>query len=55
MMDGSLANSPSSLSAAGQDEQPWLVNNSMTVRGSARAEPVPTNPRAITIAKSAPP
>jgi hypothetical protein len=22
------------LSAAGQDEQPWLVNNSMTARGS---------------------
>jgi hypothetical protein len=26
------------LSAAGQDEQPWLVNNSMTARGSACAD-----------------
>ena len=32
--DGSRASSPSSLSAAGQDEQPWLVNSSMTARGS---------------------
>ena len=29
--------SPSSLSAAGQDEQPWLVNSSITARGSAPA------------------
>ena len=35
--EGSAANSPSSLSAAGQDEQPWLVNSSMTPRGSAPA------------------
>jgi hypothetical protein len=36
--DGSAASSPSSLSAAGHDEQPWLVNNSMTARGSACAD-----------------
>jgi hypothetical protein len=32
--EGSRDSSPSSLSAAGQDEQPWLVNNSITARGS---------------------
>jgi hypothetical protein len=31
---GSRANSPSTLSAGGHDEQPWLVNNSTTARGS---------------------
>ena len=35
--DGSFASSASSLSAAGQDEHPWLVNNSTTTRCSARA------------------
>src|SRR4029077_20404648 len=37
MSDGSRASSPASLSAGGHDEQPWLVNNSMTARGSADA------------------
>jgi hypothetical protein len=36
--EGSRANSPSRRSAGGQDEQPWLVNNSMTARGSAPAD-----------------
>src|SRR5579885_3402050 len=31
--DGSAASSPRSLSAGGQDEQPWLVNNSRSARG----------------------
>src|SRR5271154_460998 len=35
MIDGSVVISPSSLSAAGQDEQPWLVKSSSTARGSA--------------------
>src|SRR5262249_59311931 len=35
--EGSRASSPSRRSAGGQDEQPWLVNNSMTARGSAPA------------------
>src|ERR1700752_4097705 len=34
---GSLASSPTILSAGGQDEQPCEVNNSTTPRGSARA------------------
>ena len=34
MSVGSRDSSPISLSAGGQDEQPWLVNNSMTARGS---------------------
>src|SRR5215218_8950891 len=34
--EGSLDNSPSSLSAAGQDEQPWLVNSSIIAREPAR-------------------
>src|SRR6185312_14602858 len=37
MTDGSLASSPSSLSAGGQDEQPWEVKSSTTARGSACA------------------
>ena len=32
--DGSREYSAASLSAAGHDEQPWLVNNSITARGS---------------------
>src|SRR5215207_1073923 len=36
-MVGSLTSSPNSLSAAGQDEQPWLVNSSTTARVSATA------------------
>src|ERR1700726_1196034 len=35
--EGSCASSPSRRSAGGQDEQPWLVNNSTTARGSAPA------------------
>ena len=35
---GSRANSPSSLSAGGQDEQPWLVNSSTTTRGDFAAD-----------------
>src|SRR3569833_4116316 len=34
MTEGSCAYSAISLSAGGQDEQPWLVNNSMTARVS---------------------
>src|SRR6516165_1790518 len=37
--DGSLARSPSSLSAGGQEEQPWLVNSSTTARVCACAGP----------------
>ena len=37
MTFGSLASSPKTLSAAGQDEQPCEVNNSTTARGSAWA------------------
>ena len=37
MTEGSLAYSAASLSAGGQDEQPWLVNSSITARGSAPA------------------
>jgi len=37
MIEGSRAYSAISLSAGGQDEQPWLVNNSITARGSACA------------------
>src|SRR3984885_14533762 len=33
--EGSFANSPTTLSAGGQDEQPCDVNNSITARGSA--------------------
>src|SRR6516165_1972771 len=36
--DGSFASSPKSLSAGGQEEQPWLVNNSTTARVCACAE-----------------
>ena len=39
-----LASSPRSLSAGGQDEQPWLVNSSTTARGSAIAGPPSANP-----------
>ena len=37
MIEGSREYSAISLSAAGQDEQPWLVKSSITARGSARA------------------
>src|ERR1035437_6037274 len=37
MTDGSLASSPSSLSAGGHDEHPIYVNSSTTARGSAWA------------------
>src|SRR5436305_573769 len=37
---GSLAHSVTSLSAGGQDEQPWLVNSSTTARGCAQAPPI---------------
>src|SRR3569833_377862 len=37
MMDSSCASSPTSSSAGGQDEQPWLVKSSSTARGSALA------------------
>ena len=38
MTEGSCAYSAISLSAGGQDEQPWLVNSSITARGSACAD-----------------
>src|SRR6478609_7244906 len=37
MIEGSREYSAISLSAGGQDEQPWLVKSSITARGSARA------------------
>src|ERR1043166_5130877 len=47
--EGSRANSPSRRSAGGQDEQPWLVNNSTTARGSAPAEaPIASDATAVT-------
>src|SRR5579871_2210652 len=54
MNDGSDCSSESSLSAAGQDEQPWLVNSSMTARGStargsAFADGSATKPTAVAI------
>src|SRR5262245_34210992 len=48
---GSWLSSPSSLSAAGQDEQPWLVNNSTTPRVSA---PAPAGSAAISAAPPTP-
>ena len=35
MTEGSREYSAISLSAGGHDEQPWLVNSSITARGSA--------------------
>src|SRR3569832_792228 len=37
MIEGSLARSPMTLSAGGQEEQPWEVKSSPTARGSASA------------------
>jgi hypothetical protein len=37
MTEGSCARLPSSLSAGGHDEQPWLVNNSITAFGPPAA------------------
>ena len=46
-MSSRSAYSPSSLSAGGQDEQPWLVKSSSTAFGSAAAPaPAPATPAA---------
>src|SRR5581483_8701377 len=37
IIEGSLARSPMTLSAGGQEEQPWEVKSSTTARGSAWA------------------
>jgi hypothetical protein len=42
------------LSAAGQDEQPWLVNNSTTARGPANAEDASETALAATRAQVTP-
>ena len=46
MTEGSCAYSAISLSAGGQDEQPWLVNSSITARGSPCAHCTDSNPTA---------
>src|SRR4051794_4759774 len=50
---GSLMSSPRSLSAAGQDEHPWLVNNSTTARVSATAAAVTVPKQAEVSARTA--
>src|SRR5262245_15141594 len=52
-MPGFSASSPSSASAGGQDEQPWLVNSSTTVGGfSGFAAPGPASARAASAART---
>src|SRR4051794_4474270 len=45
------ASSPRSLSAGGQEEQPWLVKSSMTARGSAAAGVFAASPASVAAAR----
>src|SRR5262245_18780772 len=52
-MPGFSASSPSSASAGGQDEQPWLVNSSTTAGGlSGLSAPCPANAKAASAART---